>query len=172
MRTSRLEATGFNVSAGGTCIKTCAAESVKLAGGSFAGHASGNMGEPIALIVTGQSKMISGRRIVSVVGGGFTLTAESVVPCAGCESSALSVTVDTTVNHGGGTEEHGEIRNGSITRTGLGGREMSEVEECLEQDPAETQAPDARMHACRLPYRNPTVAQTWKPAGLNTTSAV
>jgi hypothetical protein len=102
-RASRLEATGLNVSAGGTCIKTCAAESVKLAGGSFVGHASVNMGERVALIVTGQSKLIIGRRIVTVVGGGSTLTAESLVPCAGRDSSALSVTVDTTVKHGGGT---------------------------------------------------------------------
>jgi hypothetical protein len=85
------------------------------------------MGERIALIVTGQSKLIIGRRIVSVVGGGFTLTAESLVPCAGRDASALSVTVDTTVNHGGGTEEHGEISNESITRPDLGGREMSEI---------------------------------------------
>ena len=127
MRTSRLEATGFNVSAGGTCIKTCAAESVKLAGSSFAGYASVNIGQQIALIVTGQYKLIIGRRIVSVVGGGFTLTAESLVPSAGQDSSALSVTVDTTVNHGGGTEEHGEISNGSISRTDPGSREMSEV---------------------------------------------
>ena len=127
MRTSRLEATGFNVSAGGTCIKTCAAESVKLAGSSFAGYASVNIGQQIALIVTGQYKLIIGRRIVSVVGGGFTLTAESLVPSAGQDSSALSVTVDTTVNHGGGTEEHWEISNGSISRTDLGSREMSEV---------------------------------------------
>ena len=127
MKTSRLEATGFNVSAGGTCIKTCAAESVKLAGSSFAGYASVNIGQQIALIVTGQYKLIIGRRIVSVVGGGFTLTAESLVPSAGQDSSALSVTVDTTVNHGGGTEEHGEISNGSISRTDPGSREMSEV---------------------------------------------
>jgi hypothetical protein len=80
VRTSRLEATGLNVSAAGTCIKTSAAESVKLAGGSFVGHVSVNMGEQIALLVTGQSKLIIGRRIVSVVGGGFTLTAESLVP--------------------------------------------------------------------------------------------